>query len=98
MPRTWLGTISVLDHQAPSVLAHRCDWNGGTLLLCHNLAPAEVTVQLSLTELTGDARCVDLFDRAVGGRIRKDGAFEVELAPYRARWFRVLTGTSTELV
>lgn len=45
-----------------------------------------VRVQRSPTELTGDATCVDFFDRALRVPIGRAGGLDVELAPYGARW------------
>ena len=97
-PELGWGALSVLDHDVPSVLAHRCDWRGGTLLLCHNLGSTAATVRLSLPEQPSDARCVDLFDRSTHLPITADGSLEITLPPYGGRWFRLLTGSSPELV
>jgi maltose alpha-D-glucosyltransferase/alpha-amylase len=96
-PELGWGVVSVLDHDVPSALVHRTDWLGRTLLLCHNLADAEVTVQLSVPQQPAGTRCVDLFDRAVQLPIATDGALEVTLPPYGGRWFRLVTGEADDL-
>jgi maltose alpha-D-glucosyltransferase/alpha-amylase len=63
------------------VLAHRCDWEGSTLVAVHELAGEEVDVRLPVDD--GDA-LVDLFDFA-----EHDLPATLRLAPHAAHWFRV---------
>ena len=49
---------TVLDAGAPSVLAHRCDWEGSTIVAVHELAGEAVEVRLPVDD--GEA-LVDLF-------------------------------------
>ena len=97
-PELGWGTLSVLEHDVPSVLAHRCDWGSGSLLLCHNLAASDEEVSLSLPGQQPGTRVVNLFDRSTELTVADDGSLEIQLEPYGARWFRLLTGSSTELV
>src|SRR3954466_450946 len=80
-PELGFGTLELLDTGAPSVLAHRCDWEGSTIVAVHELAGREADVALPLSD--GDA-LVDLYDEA-------EHALPVTLTlePYAARWFRV---------
>lgn len=95
-PELGWGTTSVLDHDTASVFAHRCDWEGGTVVLCHNLASAAATVNLSLPDLPATAHFLDLFDRSIRLRTDSDGLLRLDMAGYGARWFRVLTGSASE--
>jgi hypothetical protein len=61
MPRAGLGVVTILDHDVRSVLAHRCDWSGSTVLLCHNLGSAAETVKPTLVDQPKGIRCAELF-------------------------------------
>jgi trehalose synthase len=80
-PELGFGTLELLDTGVRSVLAHRCDWEGSTIVAVHELAGREAEVALPLSD--GDA-LVDLYDEA-------EHALPVTLTlePYAARWFRV---------
>jgi trehalose synthase len=80
-PELGFGTLELLDVEAPSVLAHRCDWDGATIVAVHELAGREAEVALPITD--GDA-LVDLFDDA-----EHPLPATLRLEPYAARWFRV---------
>lgn len=80
-PEIGFGTLTLLDVGAPSVLAHRCDWKGSTIVAVHELGGHAVQVQLPVDD--GEA-LVDLFSG-------DEHALPVTLAleRYAARWFRV---------
>jgi maltose alpha-D-glucosyltransferase/alpha-amylase len=80
-PELGFGTLTVLDVSAPSVLAHRCDWDGSTIVAVHELAGEAAEVALPVED--GEA-LVDLF-----GRDEHRLPATLELAPYAAHWFRV---------
>jgi maltose alpha-D-glucosyltransferase / alpha-amylase len=48
LPELGWGAWRVLDTDQPSVLAHRCDWQGKGVLVLHNLAPERVKVTVDL--------------------------------------------------
>jgi hypothetical protein len=54
-------------------------------------------VRLNLPGEAAGSQCVDMFNRKVRMPIAKDGALEIELASYEGRWFRIITGSTTEL-
>jgi glycosidase len=89
-PELGWGTVTVLDHDVRSVLVHRCDWRDGSMLLCHNLSDAAVTVQLSLPGEPPGSTCGDLFNRSNRLEIADDGGLTIDLEPYGARWFRLV--------
>ena len=73
-PELGWGACSLLDTGEPSVLAHRSDWAGSTIVAAHNLAEHPAACELVLDDAGPDAVLVDLFDhdeRAIGddGRV-----------------------------
>lgn len=89
------GRTTVLDHELPSVLAHRSDWAGGTVLAVHQLADAAVTVPLSLPGEPDGSALVELVGSGHGTRPGtrlplRDGAVPVDVAAFGARWFRLV--------
>jgi trehalose synthase len=83
-PELAWGRYTVLDTGEPSVLAHRCDLDGGTVVVAHNLADRTVTPRLPLE---GSYELADVLD----GRntVRHEGTVPLELGPYACRWWRV---------
>jgi glycosidase len=83
-PELGWGTSTLLENDPPALLAHRCDWQGSTVVTVHNLSPSPVSADL---ELGADIAAVDdLLEsrehRVDGGRLR------VELAAYGYLWLR----------
>jgi maltose alpha-D-glucosyltransferase/alpha-amylase len=74
---------------APSVLAHRCVWDGGDVIAVHNLGDAPISIELSLAE---DERVVDLL-RADDSPEQR-GRICLDLDRYGVRWFGPGPGTS----
>jgi maltose alpha-D-glucosyltransferase/alpha-amylase len=86
-PELSWGTCTVLDHDAPSVFAHRSDFEGGTVIALHNFAaePAEVT----LTMQDGDLQLADLLTGTTTN-VSPAGTLHHPVGPYGACWLRVL--------
>jgi maltose alpha-D-glucosyltransferase/alpha-amylase len=87
-PELGWGSCTLLDTGEPSVLAHRSDWAGSTIVAAHNLAERPAACELVLEDAGPDAVLVDLFDhdeRAIGG----DGRVPLQLGRYGARWYRL---------
>jgi trehalose synthase len=80
-PEIGFGTLTLLDVDAPSVLAHRCDWEGATIVTVHELAGEAVQVALPVDD--GEA-LVDLFSAD-----EHPLPATLALERYAARWFRV---------
>jgi maltose alpha-D-glucosyltransferase/alpha-amylase len=80
-PEIGFGKLTVLETGAPSVLAHRCDWEDSTVVAVHELGGEAVEVSLPIDD--GDA-LVDLFDDDVHELPAK-----LRLAPHAAHWFRI---------
>ncbi|GAA3256419.1 alpha-amylase family protein [Nonomuraea helvata] len=85
-PELAWGSYTVLDTGRPSVLAHRCDADGATVVVTHNLCETAVDVELTLEGLEG----YHLTDLLVDGtlEVSADGSVRVPLDPHGCRWFR----------
>ena len=85
-PELGWGTWKVLRTNVSSVLAHRCDWEGRTVVAVHNLGDAEAT-----TTIAGDGLDADGLEEVLGRgehRPRAGGGLEVGLPRYGYRWLR----------
>jgi trehalose synthase len=80
-PELGFGTLEVLETGAPSVLAHRCDWEGSTVVAVHELGGHETEITLPISD--GDVLS-DLL-----GDTDHELPATLALEPYAARWFRV---------
>jgi trehalose synthase len=88
-PELGWGEWRLLDAGVDSVLAHRCDWSGGSIVAVHNLAGRSATARL---ELGGGGNTVRDVLRGDGHAV--DGpVLELELEAFGYRWLRV-GGTS----
>ena len=83
-PELGWGRWRLLDPGDPAVFAHAADWEGSTVVAVHNLADRAARARL---EPGGEGALVDLFEDPQHDLV--DGAVELELGPYDARWFRV---------
>jgi trehalose synthase len=86
-PELGFGRLGLLDVGASSVLAHRADWDGGTVLCLHNLAGRAVTAHVELDDAEEGDVLVDLFgadERPLDGR-----PLDLALDSYAQRWFRL---------
>ena len=80
-PELGFGKLELLKTGEPSVLAHRCDWEGSTVVAVHELAGRGAEVELPVSD--GEA-LVDLF-----GDGEHPLPATLDLEPYAAHWFRV---------
>ena len=84
-----LGGIEVIQTDPVSVFAHRCDWQGETIVVVHNLAsdPTEVEVPI---DQEGDDDVDGAHDIFAGDRIEIcDRRLRVDLDAYGYAWFRL---------
>ena len=87
-PELGFGSLEILDAGEPSVFAHRCDWDGSTIVAVHELGGTAVTVALTTLDEPADAEAlVDLFSDEE--HALEDGRVELELEPHGFRWLRV---------
>ncbi len=80
-PELGFGTLTLLETGAPSVLAHRCDWEGSTIVAVHELGGQSAEVPLPVSD--GES-LVDLF-----GDEEHALPATLYVKPYAAHWFRV---------
>jgi trehalose synthase len=90
-PEFGWGTWEVVEAGDPAVLAHRCDWEGGSVLAVHNFSgeTREVSIDPSDLDAAGELRNLEdlLVDRP-GPRLDVDEV-RFSLEGYGHRWFRV---------
>jgi len=88
-PELSFGTCTVLEHDAPTVLAHRSDFEGGTIIALHNFAGEAAELTLAVAGTGVGVRMVDLLaDGSVD--VTEDGTARLQVAPYGCRWLRVV--------
>jgi glycosidase len=84
-PEIGWGDATILDVNDAAVLAHRCDWDGNTLVAVHSFASEATSVSVPLGDVEA---AVDLFaDEEL--QPDSDGAIKVDLEPYAHRWYRL---------
>jgi maltose alpha-D-glucosyltransferase/alpha-amylase len=85
-PEWGRGALQVIDTDEPSVLAHRCDWKGGSVLAVHNLANKRCMVNLHL----GGAPGATLMPLLGNGECTPGkGAIRIRLGSYGYAWYRL---------
>src|SRR5205814_9763127 len=87
LPEIGWGECTVLDTDAPSVLALRYVWRNTAVLTLHNFADTDVTVHFDLGTKDGGVLC-DYFDED-HSRAADSGKHAIELGPYIHKWYRV---------
>jgi trehalose synthase len=85
-PEFGWGTSTLIETGAPALFAHRCDWQGSTVVAVHNLGRGRAKAVL---ELGADAVAVDDLLEMREHRVGKDGTLEVKLGAYGYLWLRV---------
>jgi len=87
-PELAWGHCTVLEHEVPSVLAHRTDYDGGTVVAVHNFSGQPSQVVLRLEGMAPQTRLVDLLS-ADSAEVGRDGTVRLALDGYGYRWLRV---------
>jgi hypothetical protein len=90
-PRSWAGaTLTLLDAGDRAVLAHRCDWEGASVLAVHNLADEPRAIEIDVG-CDPESTLVDLLDdaAAAGSTDLSGHHLALTLDAYGHRWFRV---------
>jgi len=87
-PELGLGTWSVIANDQPAVLAHRCDWDGSTIVAVHNFGPEPCRLDLPLDGIDDAVGAEDLLDGA--GEHPLDGpVLQLTLDGYGYQWLRI---------
>lgn len=87
-PEIGQGTWRTFHVDDEAVLAHRCVWRDGMVVLVHNLAGEATTIELDLRDQRG-RRLQNLYDESMAEPLGK-GNHQIDLEPYAYRWFRVV--------
>ncbi|GGT26704.1 alpha-amylase family protein [Nonomuraea spiralis] len=85
-PELAWGQYTVLDAGDDAIFVHRCDADGATVVVAHNLCDTARDVEL---RLDGLEHC-DLTDLLVDGtlKVSADGTVKLALDPHGCRWLR----------
>lgn len=87
-PELGLGTWEVISTDAASVLAHRCDWDGSTVVALHNFAPEPCRLDVPLEGVPDAVGANDLLDGAPEVPL-DEPVLHLTLDGYGHRWLRV---------
>jgi trehalose synthase len=85
-PELAWGECTVLDSGHPSIMAHRADADGATVVAVHNLCETAQDVELTLTGLGGSQLTDLLVDGVV--KVSPEGVVRLPLDPHGCRWLR----------
>jgi glycosidase len=96
-PELGWSTFQVLDQPHPSVLAHVCTWDDGSLVAVHNLSSDACEVPLRLDGCDDSHRLEDLLQDGTT-RLDEKGRTTIALDGYGYRWLRVVAEGSRRLV
>lgn len=85
-PEIGRGSYSVIETDQRCVLAYRSDWEGGTIVVVHNLASNPCTVELA----SGESLPEPVIEIFANNEYRPEvqNVHRLELTGYGYRWFR----------
>lgn len=87
-PELGMGTWSVVANDQPGILAHRCDWDGSTVVAAHNFSSEPCRVVLPLEGIEDAVAADNLLDGQAEHRL--DGpALPLTLEGHGYRWLRI---------
>jgi trehalose synthase len=85
-PEFGWGTVTLLETDAPSIFAHRCEWQDSTVIAVHNLGDANAKASLDLGKgIRGITDLIEARDHALS----KKGKLDVELGAYGYLWLKL---------
>lgn len=87
-PEIGWGSLEILDHDAPGVLAHAVNSEIGRMILLHNFTDEAVALRLDIGAHEDGTRLIDL-DRPGLVPVGAERRIDVELPAYGHRWLRV---------
>ncbi|HEV7750007.1 MAG TPA: alpha-amylase family protein [Baekduia sp.] len=82
-PEFGWGAVTLIESEAPSLLCHRCDWQGSTVIAIHNLAGEDATATL---ELGAEVHAVDDVLEGHAFEVAEGGRLDVALGAYGYLW------------
>jgi glycosidase len=85
-PELGWGTVTLLETKAPTLFAHKCDWQDGTIVAVHNLGSSTAAATLELGEDVTGAN--DLLE-AREHEVAKGGTLDVRLGRYGYLWLQL---------
>lgn len=92
-PELGMGGYSVVKACDPSVLVHRCDWDGESVIAVHNFSDRETSV--SIEHELDDRRMVEIWNDQEYGDI--DPA-QTSVGPLGYRWIRLVDRVGADLI
>ncbi|MDX6254404.1 MAG: hypothetical protein QOJ11_738 [Frankiales bacterium] len=92
-PEIGWGAFSVIPTTAPSVIAHRLDWQSSTLVAVHNLADRPATIDLIVDGIGADSECEEVLSDPTDYPVMRTRQ-RLTLPPWGYRWVRVHRPTS----
>jgi trehalose synthase len=88
-PELGWGSWKTLKTNVSSVLAHRCDWEGRSVIAVHNFGDQPCALRIQVGDVPEEGKLDDLLDeRGVLGQI-EDGSLELKMEGYGYRWLRI---------
>ena len=84
-PEFGWGSSELIETRSPALFAHRCEWQGSTVVAVHNLSRRRARATL---ELGKGAKAEDLLEQREH-KPGRDGKLEVALGGYGYLWLRV---------
>jgi trehalose synthase len=88
-PELGWGEPTILETSERAVLAHRCDWTGGTVLAVHNLSDEPCVVDIDVG-CEPESTLEDLLDGEAGVITLSGWRLELQLEGYGYRWYRAI--------
>ena len=85
-PEFGWGRTTILDTGNTEVLAHRCDWEGGSVMAIHNFATARRTVTIEVGDASGPLE--DMLGSREGPKV-ESGTVKLTIEGSGYRWFRL---------
>jgi maltose alpha-D-glucosyltransferase/alpha-amylase len=83
-PELGWGACRLIENEPPALFAHRCDWQGSSVLAVHNLSNERVAADLELgRDVEGVDDLLELRHHRVDG-----GRLHVQLGAYGYLWLR----------
>ncbi|MGH2952300.1 MAG: trehalose synthase, partial [Solirubrobacterales bacterium] len=90
-PELAWGTWQLVETDLHEVFAHRCDWEGRSVVAIHNLGSEPCVVRVQLGEVPEEATLDDLLDERPALHEIDGASLELKLEGYGYRWFRIGT-------